>query len=60
MNRQRQMKLQNKILDRLKEIKENETDTIQARDGKEYIEKPLYLSEYWFLLNILDELNNFQ
>lgn len=59
MNRQRQMKLQEKILDRLKEIEENKTDIIQGRDNKEYIEKPLYLSEKWFLLNILDELNIF-
>jgi len=59
MNRQRQMKLQNKIIDRLKEIEENKTDIIQGRDDKEYIEKPIYLAEKYFLLNILEELNIF-
>jgi len=59
MNRQRQVKLQNKIIDRLKVIKENKTDTIEGRDGKSYIEEPPYLKEEWFLLQIIDELNIF-
>lgn len=60
MNKQRQITLQDKIINRLKEIDENKTDNVIGVDGKEYIEKnENLLSEKYFLLQIMEELNIF-
>lgn len=60
MNKQRQIALQDKIINRLKEIDENKTDNVIDVDGKEYTEIKLYhISEKHFLHQVLEELNIF-
>tara|TARA_A100001201_G_scaffold142046_1_gene139136 strand:+ start:677 stop:862 length:186 start_codon:yes stop_codon:yes gene_type:complete len=60
MNKQRQIKLQDKIINRLKKIDENKTDNVIDVDGKEYTEITAYnVSEKYFLHQILEELNIF-
>ena len=60
MNKQKQIKLQEKIINRLKEINENKTDNVIGVNGKEYAEvNPYHLSEKYFLHQILEELNIF-
>ena len=60
MNKQRQIKLQDKIINRLKKIDENKTDNVIVVDGKEYTEITAYnVSEKYFLHQILEELNIF-
>ena len=60
MNKQRQITLQEKIINRLKEIDENKTDNVIYVDDKEYTEiNENLLSEKYFLLQIMEELNIF-
>ena len=60
MNKQRQITLQDKIINRLKEINENKSDNVIDVDGKQYTEiKPYHISEKYFLHQILEELNIF-
>ena len=60
MNKQRQITLQEKIINRLKEIDEKKTDNVIDVDGKEYAEiNDDFLSEKHFLHQVLEELNIF-
>ena len=60
MNKQRQITLQEKIINRLKEIDEKKTDNVIYIDGKEYAEiNDSFLSEKYFLRQVLEELNIF-
>lgn len=60
MNKQRQITLQDKIINRLKEIDEKKTDNVIYIDGKEYAEiNDSFLAEKYFLHQVLEELNIF-